>query len=123
MNFWRGNKYTVEVTPLRDASPRPSREEFDALRANPMFQHLLGRLRAQHQMLKAQCATTRFDDIKDLAFVQSGVFWTGWLERDIALLTQAPPRQELPPLDYEEEEFNKIFNLLEKVGIEPQSSE
>ena len=92
------------------------REGLKALGANPYFAWMLGRLKAQRNFLETRLKESRFDKIEDVSFVQGGVFWTGWLEREVERLTVAPPRPELTPEEQEIEAFRQIDALLERVG-------
>jgi hypothetical protein len=92
------------------------REGLKALAGNPFFKAITSRLRTQRYALESRLKESRFDRIEDVSFVQSGVFWTGWLEREIARLTEEPQKPELTALDQEIEAFQQIDSLLERVG-------
>lgn len=117
MKFWKPKYQVIEVNKVGRPSNEVSRDDWRALGAHPIFQELVGRLKAQNEILRSRLAATRFADLNDLAYVQSGIFWTGWISQEIARLTAEPPKPELPPFDAEEAEFNKINELLERVGV------
>ena len=92
------------------------REGLRALAGNPFFKAITARLRTQRYALESRLKEARFDKIEDVSFVQSGVFWTGWLEREIARLTAEPQKPELTPEQQELEAFQAIDALLVRVG-------
>lgn len=47
---------------------------------HPGFEYLLIKLQLQHDMLLAKLVNERFGKLEEAEFIQSGVFWTGWLE-------------------------------------------
>ena len=118
--MWFRTKYKIiEVQTPRQAAPNEifaDREGFRALAGNPYFRALIERLRTQRHALESRLKESRFAKIEDVAFVQSGVFWTGWLEREVARLTLEPQRPELTPEQREIEAFQQIDALLERVG-------
>ena len=118
MKWFKRQYKIIEVERPRTApSEVPElREGLKALGANPYFIWLLGRLKAQRNFLETRLKESRFDKIEDVSFVQSGLFWTGWLEREVERLTVAPPRPELTPEEQEIEAFRQIDALLERVG-------
>lgn len=124
MRWFKRSYKIIEVErPHQPPTDLPDlREGLKALVGNPYFDHLLGRLRAQRNFLETRLKDSRFEKIEDVSFVQGGVFWTGWLEREIERLTMAPPRPELSPVDNEVEAFRQIDALIERVGLDNESS-
>lgn len=57
-----------------------------------------------------------------MSFVQGGVFWTGWLERELERLTAAPAPREITPDEQEIVAFQQIDALLERVGLDNEPS-
>jgi hypothetical protein len=103
----------TEMTPA-------NREGMRALSANPFMQIILERLALERLRLEGALKNTRFSKVEDVNFVQSGVFWTGWLERELARLSEAPAPPTLDPTRLEEEAFKEIDSLLVRVGVEDQ---
>ena len=117
--FWRKPQYKiVEVERPRQAPEElpELREGLKGLANNPYFGYLLGRLKAQRNFLETRLKESRFEKIEDVSFVQSGVFWTGWLAREVERLTMAPTAPQLDPIDQEVEAFRVIDSLIERVG-------
>lgn len=108
MEVERPRQAPAELPELRDG--------LRGLANNPYFGYLLGRLRAQKNVLETRLKESRFERIEDVSFVQSGVFWTGWLHRELERLTEAPPKPQLDPIEQEIEAFRQIDDLIERVG-------
>jgi hypothetical protein len=121
--FQRSYKIIEVERPRTSPEDLPElREGLKALGANPYFAWLLGRLKAQRNFLETRLKESRFDKIEDVSFVQGGVFWTGWLQREVERLTLAPPRAELTPEQEEIEAFQQIDALLTRVGLDNEVS-
>jgi hypothetical protein len=118
MSWFRKQYQIVEVASprveLADITP-DLREGLKTLVANPFFQLILDRLRMQRYALETRLKQ-RFANVEDIGYVQNGVFWTGWLERELERLTEAPPKPHLEPVEQEIEAFRVIDSLLERVG-------
>lgn len=121
--MWFKPKYKiVEVDrPRRAPDELPElREGLKGLVSNPYFGYLLGRLREQRNLLETRLKDSRFEKIEDVSFVQSGVFWTGWLQRELERLTATPSKPMLDPIEQEIEAFKAVDSLLERVGLDNQ---
>jgi hypothetical protein len=123
LNWFKREYRVVEVErPRAELTELPEmREGLKALSSNPYVEWLVGRLKAQKNNLETRLKATRFDRVEDVSFVQSGVFWTGWLERELERLTAAPQKPELPPYEKELEAFREIDALLERVGLDNEA--
>lgn len=100
------------------------REGMRSLNANPFFKLLLGRLELQRNALKGVHEVTRYQKVEDGTFVQQGIFWTGWVKREMERLTEAPAVPQVGAYEAEEQAFQEIDAMLERVGIElPQEAE
>ena len=55
----------------------------ESLNSHPGFRYLLDKLRLQRHMLETQLRMTRHETLRDSDFLQSGIFWTGWLEQQM----------------------------------------
>lgn len=92
------------------------RELLRSLQGHPGFRFLTDRLRTQRFALEGRLKATRFTSTTDVEFVQSGIFWTNWVEMELARLVMTPPKPDLPATDQEVEAFHQINDLLERVG-------
>jgi hypothetical protein len=119
--FKKPNYKLIECTKPRLAPVVESEELRDALRALgsfPAFTFILDRLRTQRGLLEGRLRDTKFSRIEDVTFVQSGIFWTNWLEAELERLTKTPPKPELPATEQELIAFQEIDAVLERIGIE-----
>lgn len=119
MSWWRPAQYRIvemerPKPELADITPE-LREGLKSLVANPFFQLILSRLRMQRYALETRLKQ-RFDKVEDVSYVQNGVFWTGWLERELDRLTEAPEKPTLDPIEEELAAFREIDSMLERVG-------
>lgn len=64
------------------------RETIATLSAHPGFVALLDRLKLQAGYLKAQLINREHKEMKDVIFLQSGIYWAGWLQQQIASATK-----------------------------------
>lgn len=130
--MWFKDRSKYRIVEIK--KPRLANVEDEELRASlralgnmPSFNFLLDRAKTQSSLLESRLKTTRFDESKiaEIAWLQAGIFWLNWIERDHALLTKQPPKPELPATDQELQAFRQIDALLERVGIEdePQAQE
>lgn len=107
--FWRraprielhvSHKLAVEETPELVAGAL-------ALRENPSFRMLLDRLEFQRSALRSRLETA--GDPREIAHLQSGIFWTGWLDKELRRYAASPrplPR-ELNPSE------RQVFEMLQ----------
>jgi hypothetical protein len=92
-------------------------EALQGLESHPGFQYLLQRLALQRAALKTKLCNEVHSDIRAVDVIQAGIFWSGWLERQLGLAVaknQAVPRNAI---DEELREFQKISEGLREVGL------
>lgn len=79
----------VEVPVLRTQSgwDREQRETVSTLSAHPGFVLLTDRLALQGSALKTKLNADRHPGIRDVEFLQSGIFWCAWLQNQVAAAT------------------------------------
>lgn len=100
-------------------------ESLKALASNPAFVYLLDRHKNQRLALERHLSGVRHKDLRETDFIQSGIFWSAWFEREIKKLTALPSPKPIVPDDDVLSAFNEINATLEKVGVEerPQTAE
>lgn len=59
-----------------------SREAVKALENHPGWRYLMGKLRLQRQFLDTKLHE-RQADLRNVDFIQSGLFWTAWLDEQV----------------------------------------
>jgi hypothetical protein len=108
--------------------PRPiqgwdkeARENVVALKEHPGFVYLLQKLAYQTTLLKATLelpATNqgRHKDMRDVEFLQSGIYWTKWLKNQVDAATNRVRAVPQPALAEEEAAFKELQATLNKVG-------
>lgn len=83
---------TIEVDKGVDLPPLSEelKEGLKTLQHNFAFQYLVNRLKLERAELQRQLAKGFTLDEQQLHFIQSGIFYCGWLEDTIARLTHIP---------------------------------
>jgi hypothetical protein len=119
---------TIKYQIVEVDKPRPTqgwdkenRENVVVLKEHPGFIYLLNKLAYQTALLKATLelpATNqgRHKDMRDVEFLQSGIYWTKWLKNQIDAATQRVRSVPQPALDEEERAFKELQATLNKVG-------
>jgi hypothetical protein len=103
--------------------PRPnlgwdkeSRETVMTLAAHPGFLVLLQKLSTQAALLRAKLVNDRHKEIKDVEFIQSGIFWCNWLQSQLTAATQRVKAEPQAAMDEEARAFKELQATLNKVG-------
>jgi hypothetical protein len=103
--------------------PRPnigwdkeSRETVMTLAAHPGFICLLQKLSTQAALLKAKLVNDRHKEIKDVEFIQSGIFWCNWLQSQLTAATQRVKAEPQAAMDEEAKAFKELNATLIRVG-------
>lgn len=88
-----------------------------SLAGHPGLDALMRKLKLQRSLLESQLRSKRHSDIRQVDNLQSGIFWTNWLERQVR--EQVSKKETQPPrdaLDLEKSEFERVATALELVG-------
>jgi hypothetical protein len=87
------------------------------LSAHPGFQALCLKLRMQRHVLESKFKGERHASLRDADFLQSGIFWAGWLEQQVKMAVyKTERRREAEPTDDEVKAFREASALVELVG-------
>lgn len=97
----------VKYQVIEIEKPRPnvrvdkeSRQMVTSLAAHPGFQILLDRLKEQRSLLESKLKSERHTKLEDVEFLQSGIFWTNWLEsqlnREVYMQERPQPKPATP---------------------------
>ena len=93
------------------------------LKNHPGFLALTNRMRLKKAALKAALEQTRHDTIRDVDFIQSGLYWLGFLELEVKKAVQDLQTKAAPKLAVNEvEEFEKVRAAIESVRVGTTSS-
>lgn len=96
-----------------------------ALESNVGFLALCGRLKIQRGLLDTMLRKKRHEDIRSVDTLQSGIYWSGWLEKTVEAEVLKRSRRNTKPrqaYDLEETEFKKMREALSLVGIKPDTN-
>ena len=103
----------VEGPRLPEMTPE-LREAIWSLSHHPGFQYLATKLRTQKALLLKTLQEGRHTDIRDVDFIQGGIFWTGWLDNQLnSHQPKTPPTNASPD---EIQAFEEIRDAVELVG-------
>jgi hypothetical protein len=108
-------KYQViEVEKPRPILDPEFKNAIPSLQGNPGFIYLLNKLRLEHAKLEKYLKENRHADLRSVDFVQSGLFWTSWLQ-DQLTQSKAPVSNAT---SFEAEAFSEAQVALDLVGSE-----
>lgn len=102
----------VEKTPSPIETPE-TLASIVALSGNSGFQWLLSKLRSQRARLQAELANAEHTSLTSVHNLQNGIFWTGWLERQLNWAKAQEPRDATLS---EQAFFDQIAAQIEYVG-------
>lgn len=108
----------VEVPNIRTQKGWDSqlRETVTTLQAHPGFLALCERLDLQAAALRTKLNNERHASLRDVEFIQSGIYWCNWLRGQVNMATIKAPqrRQEAAEEDYQA--IKEIEASFEKIG-------
>jgi hypothetical protein len=98
---------------------KESKDAVSTLQSHPGFLALLDKLKLQRGIIENTLKSTRHQDIRAVDFLQSGIYWAGWLQREVEATTlKGPTKQYKDPMQEELEAFQAIDAQIERVGME-----
>jgi len=118
--FFQKLKEVIHVVEVEKGTKLPEltgdlKESLKSLQHAPAFQYILSRLRHQHAALDNTLKEGMQLTETQIRFLQAGLYWTSFIEKDFAKLTQTLP-QARPATDPEAELFRQIQGNMELVG-------
>ena len=91
------------------------KEAVASLTHNPGFKFLLNKLEHVKAYLNRELVTGKHAEMKDVLYLQAGLYWAGWLQDE---LTKSQPKNPLhEPYDAQFDAFNAAEAALEVVGL------
>ena len=114
-------KYIMVEVPLirtQQGWDKDARETVATLAAHPGWLLLKDRLTLQAQTLKTKLSFDRHANIRDVEFLQSGVFWCNWLQNQIANATTRTAVRRQEATDEDLAAIKELESTYEKVGAE-----
>jgi hypothetical protein len=119
---------TPPVVMILSAVPPLTKEDegsISTLQFHPGFRALVDKkLAAAKGVLRARLEQTRHSQLRDVDFIQSGLFWLSYLEREVAEATRATARTTNRAAEPDELAlFQKLSTLIEGVGTTTPESD
>lgn len=94
---------------------KETREAVATLNSHPGFIALRERLASQQAAIKSTLNRSLQKDLRSVDFLQSGVFWTGWIQAEVDRATLKGPEKQFDPLAEELEAFQAIDSQIERI--------
>lgn len=130
MGLFRTTESKIEYRVVEVEKPRPLAENLEAdatittLSHHPGFIRLIAKLKLCRSQLETTLKRTRQNDLRDVDFLQTGIFWTEWLEQQVdkhVFAKKAPATQ--PTSELEARAFDEASKLIELVGEQAWQSQ
>ena len=107
-------------------APRPSyrwdqntKDAVSTLSAHPGFVALTDRLALTKAQIESTLKQTMHKDLRQVDFLQAGLFWSQWLEEQVSKsTTKGSTRSYVDPMDEELAAFKELDSRIERVGME-----
>jgi|SRR5690242_15366887 len=119
---WLGLSPVVKYRIVEVQAPRTQvgwdkemRETVATLSAHPGFVALLDRLKLQSSFLKSKLVGAEHKEMKDVIFLQAGIYWSDWLQQQIATATKRVVQTYKDATQEDEEAIKELSGLIERV--------
>jgi len=108
------------------AKPRPfyrwdqnTKDSIGTLSSHPGFVALTERLALTKAQLESTLKQTMHKDLRQVDFLQSGLFWSQWLQEQVEKSTaKGSVRTFLDPYEEELKAFKELDSRIERVGMD-----
>jgi len=94
------------------------KESVATLASHPGFVWLIKRLELQRSALKSKLDLEKHETLREVDFLQAGIYWAGWLQQETARMTTKLPQRKLDPFEEELVAFRELDSAIERVGEE-----
>lgn len=101
-----------------EAEDEAMKESIATLTAHPGFLHLVKKLGRQRAYLRSKLDFEKHSDLREVDFLQAGVFWCNWLNTEIKRATIKVAPRKLDAMEEELKAFQEIDNQIERIGME-----
>lgn len=101
-----------------DEEDEVMKESIATLNSHPGFLHLVKKLGRQRAYLRSKLAFEKHSDLREVDFLQAGIFWCNWLNTEIKRATIKLPPRKLDAMEEELRAFREIDAQIERVGAE-----
>jgi hypothetical protein len=92
------------------------REAIGTLSSHAGFVALEARLNVMNGLLKTKLNGERHADLRAVDFLQAGIYWSQWLQQEVARATTKMPERAVDALADEADAFKQIDAAIERVG-------
>lgn len=99
---------------------KETKDAVGTLAAHPGFVALTDRLNLQRQMLENKLSREYHKDLREIDYLQAGVFWLGYIQDTVAKATKLVPPTPTAAFDEELEAFKLLDAQIERIGMEPE---
>lgn len=122
---WLLSLFQKQILIVEVEKPRPSQElsqsaqeSLQTLGSHPAFQYLLAKLKLQRSMLETKLRNERHASLTEVEFIQSGIFWSRWLEDQVSKAVFKVPQlpTTVPISDEELNAFKQLQASISSVG-------
>jgi hypothetical protein len=92
------------------------REVVQTLSSHAGFIWLTDRLSVMNAALTTKLKGERHPDLRQVDFLQAGIYWSNWLKQECARATTKMPEKQVDALAEEEQAFREIDAAIERIG-------
>lgn len=94
------------------------KESISTLNSHPGFLHIVKKLGRQRAYLRSKLDFEKHSDLREVDFLQAGIFWCNWLNNEIKRTTLKLPQRKLDAMEEELKAFREIDASIERIGME-----
>jgi hypothetical protein len=92
------------------------REVISTLSSHAGFIYLTDRLNRMNAAIDSKLKSERHADMRAVDFLQAGIYWTQWLQGEVARATQGKqPERSIDPMQEELDAFKEIDAAIERI--------
>ena len=101
-----------------EADDESMKESIATLNSHPGFVHLVKKLGKQRAYLRSKLDFEKHADLREVDFLQAGIFWCNWLQSEIKRAATRLPERHLDAFEEEAKAFHEIDATIERIGME-----
>lgn len=109
----------VEVDPSKRFNIKADKDVLESiatLNHHPGFLYLVKKLELQAGLLKSKLNGERHKDLEAVQFLQAGIFWSGFFQREANAAMSRPTERQVDPFEEEMKAFKELDAMVERVG-------
>lgn len=116
MKFWP-KLQILELSPAVSPLKSVDIDTLESLKLHPGWIYLTQQLDIEAQVLKSKLSSERHESIREVDFLQSGIYWWKRLQTKLDALLKVPRANIRPAQDDELEMFTRMSQNLKVVGL------